>query len=824
MLFAFLQLGGCLGKKTPQSVQYTEEEAIPYRIAVLPAEYIVHAENSTVHKSVLVMDDDRKFVADIARSAISNQLAGKGFMPLQKGVVDNTLAALGPDDGWKSLSDVELCKALQTDGIVRTNISSADMIKAVAFDLFQLDAEVQMVNAAGTLVGKWQDSASKRRVSVPTGVFALAGTIMEEVFSDPIRRQMRMVVYDWAWNMAQMLPDCPKGPKLPEVIAVDTNVDNKLFGVGRRITVRVDAEPGLKCSFDIGEFKKNIPLSQTSQGVYEGFYVVRQGDNSTSEPLLVRMRKSNGVDRLWVESGSLISIDGTLPPVPESVEFRAGRDGVGLRWEVPQAEDIEEFVVEKGSGPVGDFEIIFRTRDTDFLDPNVLQGTTVFYRIRTVDKAGNFSPSNGLLKVVMPQFDERELFGELSGDLVKGNYLLAFPAVVPEGAKFSLQPGTKIRFESGARIDVSGEFEALGVISSPVRFYSNGTKGINVLAGGKAVLSQCEFSGFSNAFTAAGGYSEIRSSMFTGGDDSVAVIEDGTYDFKGLRISAAEIGLALSAGNGSVVRSTVCNSSVGIEFSGGYVEITDNNIFDNGVNILSPAKLVVSENYFGTTSTDNMKVKGDILVKSILDAPYPHGRKVVLVDDRTVTPEVREQRFATLKAQGVSAFHNQHYGEAYQALSKAVKLKDDRDIYLYLSYTLLALSDDVALSEVLSEGISKFPYDVRLHQLYVRYLLNKGDLKQARLVLEKALTLSPADSNLLYMKDYLDQLTSRNADMKNSPAAVNGTSSAKPSGPVEKGKLSDDGSAGELPDKKVEANDSVKSSANGKSGEEGQTP
>lgn len=757
LLTAFM-LGGCFVKKTTQAVQYTEEESIPYKIAVLPAEYVKYAENSTEHKSVLVLDDDRIFVADIARAAISNQLAGKGFMPLQKDVVDNTLAELGRDNGWRNMSDTELCKLLNADGIVKTDIYSADMIKALAFDLFQLDAEVMMYNAAGTLVGKWRDSASKRRISVPTGVIGLAGTIVEEVFSDPIRRQMRMVVYDWAWNMAQVLPDCPKGPRLPEVIAVDTNVDNFLFGVGQKIAVRVDAEPGLKCSFSIGEFKKNIPLPQTSQGVYEGFYVVAEGDKAFNEPLMIKMRKANGVDRLWIESGSLLSIDGELPPVMETVQYQTGRDGVQLNWLVPVAADLEEFVVEKGSDPVGEFEIVAQTRTSKFSDPDVMQGTTVFYRVRIKDKAGNLSRLNGVTRVVMPQFDERELFGELLGVLVKGNYRVAYPVTVPEGGKFTIQAGTKIRFEDKGRVDVYGDLQSIGEISGPVRLESNSTAGITILPGGKALFSQCEFSGFNRAITSAGGYLEIRSSSFSGGEYAAAVTETGNYDFKGLRISDVRQGLVISAGNGSVVRSSITNCTQGIDFKGGNVEIRDNNIFDNERNIVSSAKLVVSDNYFGSASVEKLKLEGDILVKTILDAPYPHGRKVILVDDREITPEVREKKFAELKEQGVLAFHGQHYGDAYQVLSQAVKMKDDRDIYLYLSYTLLALGDDVALSETLDEGISKFPYDVRLHQLNVRYLLNKGDLKQARQVLDKALLLSPADSNLLYMKDYLDHL------------------------------------------------------------------
>ncbi|WP_291327105.1 right-handed parallel beta-helix repeat-containing protein [Desulfovibrio sp. UCD-KL4C] len=762
---AVMMLAGCFAAKTtPQSVHYAVGDSVPYRIAILPAQYITHAENSTVHKSILVDDDDKAFVADIARSAIYNQLAGKGYLPLQKSVVDDGLAGIGNDQDWKSMSSQDLCKLLKADGIVRINISSADMITAVAFDLFQLDAGVELENSAGELVGKWSESASKRKVAVPTGIFSLAGTIAEEIFADPTRRQMRMVIYDWAWNLAQMLPDCPKGPKLPEIISVDTNVDNKIFGVGKRIVVRVDAEPDLTCSFDLGDFKKNIQLSQTSEGVYEGFYVVHEGDKGVDEKLLIRMRKSNGIERLWVESGSLATIDGILPPSPKSVIGIAGKEGTEISWKVPKAEDLDNFVIEKGTDPVGEFEVIGKTHGLSFVDNSVSQGATVYYKVRTMDRAGNLSSTDEILKVVVPQFDERELLGELTGTLVKGNYLIKSLVTVPQGATLTILPGTRVRFNAGARMNVSGELKSLGEIRSPIKFESSGTEGFNILSGGSAIFSICDFSGFSKAVISSSGYSEIRSSSFDGGGEgnlfAVTVLNSSRYYLKGLRISGLKTGVILSSGNGSMVRSSISNCTTGLEFNGGNGIIKENNIFDNEINIFSGSKLVVEENYFGTAAVDKIKVKGDVLVKSLLDSPYPHGRKIVLVDDRTITPKLLDEKFNKLKEEGENFFHKQQYGDAYQKFEQALKIKSDRDIYLYFSYTLLALQNDAKLKETLSEGISKFPYDVRLHQLYVRSLLSKGEVGQARLVLEKALTLSPADSSLLYLKDYMDHLVS----------------------------------------------------------------
>lgn len=751
-------LTSCLGeKRINQDVQYADEGSIPYRIAILPPAYVPSDGNGTTVKSV-IMDDDRLFVANIARGALRNQLSGKGYQPVQFKVVDNKLAGLGRDDGWRIKSDEELCRLLDVDGIVRIDIYAADMIKAVAFDLFKLDAEVKIINSEGKNVGSWRESASKRRVSVPTGILSLAGTLVEQVFADPISRQMRMVVYEWAWNLSQSLPDSPAGNKLPEVISVDTNVDNHIFGIGRKIFVKVDGEKELSCSFSIGDFRKGIKLPQTSPGVYEGFYVVKEGDKAANEALSVRMRKPNGVERIWLESGALLTIDGTPPPVPVSVVCTAGRDGIDLSWQTPDGESLKEFVIERGENPVGKFEIIGRTRELEFTDPQSPQGRTLYYRVRSVDNAGNFSKEEKAIAVTVPQFDIRELTEPLSGKLVRGNYAVNSPLEIKSDQNFEVGSGTSITFGKAGYLRVYGQLAIQGNIESPVIMSSDNGTGIIASSGGQVRLSNSVFNNFSKAVVGNGGYLSINSCEFrSNGTSAVNINGNGAFDLQGLRISGFKSGVVIKSGLGKLVRSYISNCTTGVDYFGGQVSIQENNIYGNKLNVNAADKLVLEDNYLGSSSNSDLGVSGDVFVHSILDAPYPHGRKIVLVDETVMTPEVKEKRFESAKGKGEKAFHEQRYGDSYRALNEALEYGEDRDVYLYLSYTLLALGENEKLEHVLKDGISKFPYDVRLQNTYVRYLMGKGKIGQARAVLEKAIKLSPADQNLISMKEYLDQ-------------------------------------------------------------------
>ena len=754
-LLAFV-LSACGAPKKPQKGIFIKEQEIPRKIAVLPAKYALKKKKD-VSLEVEPGSEKGKFVANLVRGVIHNQLSGKGYATQPINLVDQKLAASKGKKDWDTISPKKLCKVLGVDGLIYPEIIAATMMKALAYDEYSIEARVKMVNSRGETLGTWTESASKRKIAIPTSPLSLAATLLEAALDESERKHMRLIVYDLGWKITQFIPDSPHGKALPEVISVVTNVDRGTFAGGEEIEVVVSAEKDLTCTFDLGEFKKAIPMPYSEDGNYKGVYRIREGDKTSMAPIKIRMVKPNGVERIWVETGGTVTIDAIAPPPPGEIKGRAGRQGVSLSWTLPETEDLNEFVVEKSDRPVGDFTLLAKTKDLNFLDPEVTQGSTHYYRVNSVDRIGNLSPPTKTVKMTMPFFDQVKLSDHLKGTLVPGVYLVEGESIVPVGEVLKIGPGSKLKFSPKARLLVKGVLRVMGSEERSAVFEGNGARGIHVTPGGRAEISRASLNGCSPCLEAQGGGLEVKSATIKGaGGDGVVIGQGARFDLEDLLIGGFNRGILIDGGSGKIVGSTITKNDVGVEFAGGAVELINNNIFENKEKeVLSRGKLILYDNYLGAATVKEAKLGGDILVKSLLDAPYPHGRKVVLVDEKDITPEVIEARFQKYKGKGIEAFTKRKFGDAHQYLTKAMSLKDDTEVYLYMAYTQMILGEEANLEQTLEKAIKAFPYEVKLYQIYVKHLAAKGKKQEALSLLEKALKMNPDNETLKIMKQGL---------------------------------------------------------------------
>ena len=771
----------CSTTKKPKKVIYIEERNIPKRIAVLPAKFLSEEgkkgdlkKNSMKERGpdmqpgaedkqqfslqVDPTSEEGRFVARLLRGVINNQLNGKGYSTQILDKVDRKLGSL-KDKTWDKASPGELCKILGVDGLVYPEIISAVMLKALAYDEYSIEAKIKMVNNRGDTLGAWTESASKRKISIPTSPLSAAAVVLEAVMDESERKHMRLIIYDLGWKITQFVPDSPHKEALPEIISVDTNIDKAIFAAGEQIEVEINAEKGLTCTFDLGDFKKDIPILYTEGGIYKGVYLVREGDKTSMAPIKIRMVKSNGVERVWLETGGAVTIDAIAPPPPGNVEASSSRKGVSLSWALPQTVDLNEFVVERGERPVGDFVALAKTKDQRFLDSGVTQGSVHYYRVRSIDKIGNRSPPTSTVKVTMPFFDEVKLPKVSKGTLIPGVYLVAMESIIPEGEIFEIGPGSRLKFLSGASLTAKGTLKIKGSQERSVILKGKDWQGIHVASGGRAEISHASLQNCSPCIESEGGNLEVKLATIKGmGGDGIIIGQESRFDLKSLLVGGFDKGIVLKGGKGSILESTITKNRVGVEFVSGAVELAKNNIYGNRENeVLSRGKLILYDNYLGAKTVKESKLEGDVLVKSLLDAPYPHGRKVVLVDEKDITPEAINARFQEHKAKGIEAFTKRRFGQAHQSLSKAMSLKDDKEVYLYLVYTQMNLGEDSQAEKTLEKGIEVFPYEARLYQIYARYLTSKGKRDEALSLLEKALRMNPDDQALKIMKEGLEE-------------------------------------------------------------------
>jgi hypothetical protein len=742
----------CAPTPTPTDTVSIEPEALPVSLAVLPVRFLAVQEEIAGDFPIEADSEKGIFVGDLARGVIHNQLAGKGYDMRVLAQVDQKLGT----ESWQDLGPDVLCEKLGVDGVVYPEIVTATMVTAVAYDMFKIEARIKMANRLGTELGTWQESASKRKIALPTSVVGLTAAVVGALVDEPAKKQMRLVIYDWGYRVSQFVPDNPQGKRLPEILSVDSNVDRGVFAAGDSITVKVNAENDLACTFDLGEFKKGLPLAPVGDGTYQGVYVVQPGDEVAGQPLAIRLVRPNGVERVWIESGATVTIDGTLPPPPETLVAQAGHDGVRLTWTLPQGEALKEFVVEKSTTAVGDFSVVAQSQQLEWLDDTVSQGETHYYRVCAVDLAGNHSAYSLTIPVTVPFFDEVPLEAALSGNLVPGVYRLATEAHIAAGSTLSIGPGTTVMVDGDNRIVVDGTLRVAGSSQRPVIFEGQGWQGIVVSARGQARLTDAVIKGCRPCLQTRGNTALEAVAIKGAQGDGLVLKDDGVMSLKHVDVADCQRGVVVAGGKGSIEQSVVSGNTVGLDIAGGEVALHDSNLYDNTQSELrTRRKMVLDGNYLGAAAVADLRLDGDILVKSLLDAPYPHGRKVVLIDDAAITPQDRERRFEDHKRQGVDAFTKRRFGDAHQNLTAALILRKDPEVFLYLAYTQSSMGEEAKMAETLEQGIAAFPYEVRLYQLYIKYLAAKGEKEKASALLSRAMKMNPDDQNLLFLKQYI---------------------------------------------------------------------
>lgn len=752
LLLAMFFLSACGTTQKPKEISYVPEKDIPRTIAVMPARLVPDKKDETGFQ-IEPGSEDEAFINKLVRGVINNQLAGKGYDTLPLNRVDRKLAASPQGKDWENTPPKALCKLLGTHGLVFPEIISAVMLKTVAYDEYSVEVRITLFNNKGENLGSWTESASKRKIAIPTSAIGALATIAVAAMDEPARKHMRLVIYDWGWKISQFMPDNPHGKELPEILFVNTNVDKGVFGAKEKIEVELNAEKGLTCSFDLGNFKQGIPMHYTTGGTYKGVYVVAEGEQADSLPLTLHLVKPNGMERSWAETG-FVTIDAVAPPAPVNLSARPGKQGVSLSWSSPESEDLSEFLVERSEKAVGNFEPLEKTRDLKYLDAQVSQGKRYYYRIKSVDKLGNRSAPTPVQNLTMPYFDAVKLPPLFKGPLVPGTYSVEGTCVVPEGEMATVGPGTRFNFSPGAKLTAKGSLTIQGDAKNRVFLEGEGWEGIEIPAGGRVKISNAAVSGCLKCLNAKGGLLEASAVSLKGSEGTGIMVENGSpYELSDLTVNGFNKGVVIKGGKGRIDKCSISLNHVGLTFLGGNAEIVNNNIFENQeLEISAGSKLVLDRNYLGTDNTKDLKLKGDVLVASLLTAPYPKGKTRVLVDRKDVTPEIMEARFQKQKSKGIDAFKNRKFGDAHQSLENALSLKEDREVYLYLAYTQMILEDAAASERTLAAGIKAFPYEVRLYQVYARQLAAKGEKEKALQLVNKALRMNPDDSVLKMIK------------------------------------------------------------------------
>ena len=133
-----------------------------------------------------------KFLSTTWSGALSTtNWPGKDIIPFHWPGSTAKLAASPEGKDWQKSSPKELCRILGATGLIFPEIITATMLKTVAYDEYSIEVRITLYDGKGESLGSWTESASKKKIAIPTSAIGALATIAVAAMDEPARKHMR---------------------------------------------------------------------------------------------------------------------------------------------------------------------------------------------------------------------------------------------------------------------------------------------------------------------------------------------------------------------------------------------------------------------------------------------------------------------------------------------------------------------------------------------------------------------------------------------------------------------------------------------------------
>lgn len=746
-----MMLASCAGvpevKKEAGQQPTISENELPLTVAILP----------------FVNDTKEVGLASQLRRAFANNFSAKNYVDMKLPLVDERVVQLEKSTG-KTITDLkpqEVCAALGCDGLIYGRIMDYTKVNVGLYSQIGAEAEVWMVNTrTGKEVARVKDNVRYHEGGVPLSPIGAIITAFSTAMNIREIQQVRMV-NELGFKLAGKMPSPSRlaAENRPVIKEVLTNAKDGPFGKGKIIKVGMEGEPGLIATFDIGSFRKGIPMKETKAGIYVGEYLVLPGDNAADMPIIASLTRLGGYESEWVDVSGFVTIDTTPPPQVKGLRARGFIDRIEISWDaLKDVPDLKTYKVLRSEQPLSGYTELSLTEQSSLDDKTAKAGTVYYYRVTAVDYAGNESELQDAVPASLASKEPVVLSGEMQKDSVlSGIYVVKGSFLVPRGLHLAIAPETTIMFDEGSSLIVRGQLNSDGR-GQPVEFIPSGDKrwkGL-IIENGSVMLSNFHLKNAETAIQITNSKGKIENGIIADSGTAVSISGTPAVALRGNTISGNMIGIELQMTDAVIAKNNIFQNKEGIAAKGFSGDIADNNIYDNEENISSSADIRVAANYLGSVNTDEMKTNGVIVTKTY-DEKVPDGKVVSAISNpyAALSMEDRQKKAIEFVIEAGNYFRQSNYGKASTLFEEALKAFPTAEVYYYLALSYKNMKEDDKAMRFLKEGTGKFPQDSTLFKNLGLMYYEKGDETEARKAFEEVLRLSPEDKQARFLLERL---------------------------------------------------------------------
>jgi hypothetical protein len=729
-------------KKDIPEITVSEEE-MPRMVAVLPF------QNETQETGI----------ANQVRRAFYNHFSSKPYTDVELNIVDEKIIHLEKSTG-KNILDLkphEICQSIGCDGLIYGRVTDYKKVYAVAYSQLGVEAEVWMVNTrTGKEVFRIKDSVRYHEGGVPMSPLSVIMTAVSTAMNIREIQQVRMV-NELCYKFNEKIPS-PTGVAIeerPVIKEVLTNVKEGPFGKGKIIRVGLEGDKGMVATFDIGNFKKGIPMKETKPGIYMGEYLVMPGDNAKDMPIVASLKKPGGYESQWIDVSGFLTIDTTPPPQVTGLRAKGFHERIEVLWEqVKNIPDLKGYRVLRSEQPLSGYGEIGSVELNSFEDRTAMPEKVYYYRIVAFDYVGNESEIQDAVRASLMTKEPVMLAGEIKKDTVlSGVYIVKDAFTIPKGLSLTIEPETRIMFDENAFLAVFGKIVVNGK-ESPVEFISSGEKkwkGI-IVDGGNIMMNGFRIKNTDVGLSAKNSEGVIENGVITDSDTGISISGTPSITVKNIAASGNKTGIELQKTDARIAQNNIFQNGDGILIKGFSGEIKDNNIFDNERNITSEGHMRIGANYLGSINTDEMKVS-NINIAKTYDNRVPDGKIVDAISNpyASMSQEDRQKKATEFVIEAGNYFRQRNYGKASSLFEEALKAYPTAEVYYYLALCYQEMKEDEKSLKYLRDGVEKFPKDSTLQKSLGLMYYQKGNEVEAKKVFEEVLRLSPEDRQVRFL-------------------------------------------------------------------------
>jgi hypothetical protein len=577
-----------------------------------------------------------KDAADRVRKSFYNFFSSAPYVDIELAAVDEGIVRLERSTGRSTanMKPQEICQAIGCDGLLFGRVTDYQKTFGGVYSRLRAEVEIWMVDVrTGKEVMRVRDSVDYLEGGIPLSPL---GAIMSALSSAANVREIQetRMVAELAAKLVAKVP-VPAGAQVvtrPAIRELITNAGESPFGSGKIVRVGLQGEPGSVAVFDIGNFKRGLPMRETQPGVYLGEYAVLPGDSTRDMPIIAYLKRPSGPESQWIDTSGLVAIDTVAPQKVSGLRAKGYRDRVEISWEsLPDTTGLAAYRVLRSEQPLNGFRQIATAGVNTFEDRAVKPGALYYYRVVAVDNSGNASEPSSTVSARLATKDASVLSGEAKSDTVlSGIYVLNGQFTIPRGVSLTIGPETSILAEKEASILVQGKLTVDGTNGQVRLFSRRAEKWAGVaLDGGHVTMKGVVLSGAKAGLTLKESAGVVENVSVTDNDVGIYISGVSGVVVRNCWVAGNKTGIALVGTDAKIVQSVIVRNGTGLSLKGFTGEVSENIIVDNEQNIFSDFPLKLDPNYIGEFRERDMPslfpLRGGSGFSASIRPRLPHG-------------------------------------------------------------------------------------------------------------------------------------------------------------------------------------------------------